>query len=57
MSKHLNSQFTPNALRLAIFHAVPAWRRLRHLQQVPNLSGEYILALSRALTLIYRAAV
>lgn len=41
--------FSPNPLRLAIFTAVPAWRRYRSLHQVPDLPGDYILTLNRVI--------
>ncbi|HHA1396881.1 hypothetical protein [Enterobacter soli] len=40
-------QFTPHPVRLAIFNSVPAWRRLRHLHQVPDLPGEFLLTYIR----------
>lgn len=57
MTKHLNAQFQPHPVRLAIFHAVPAWRRKRYLHQVPDLPGEFILTLARVLTAVRQSAL
>lgn len=48
--------FTPHPIRLAIFNAVPAWRRLRYLHQVPDLPGEYILTLNRVIVATRQSA-
>jgi len=57
MTKPLNNRFSPHPLRLAIFNAVPGWRRLRHLHQVPDLPGEFILTLSRVLAAVHQSAL
>ena len=45
-------QFTPNPIRLAIFNAVPAWRRFRSLHQVPDLPGEFIHTRDRVIVAV-----
>lgn len=49
--------FTPHPVRLAIFNAIPAWRRFRSLHQVPDLPGEYILTLNRVIVATRRSAI